>query len=216
MRKLFFYINLCASLVFCGPILQAAPKPAVAPISWELKFRFQDPQKVSVVVPGQSQPEVYWYMLYSVENQGDREVDFYPHFQLVTDTLQVIRSEIQVSPEAFRAIKRRSGDPLLVTPTKVMGRLLRGKDRAKHCVAIWRDFDFKAKGFKIYVRGLSGETIRLKNPVFDPKKPESEKNKRYFTLRKTLEIPYKFPGGLQMRTLAKPERIASDQRWVMR
>jgi hypothetical protein len=215
---------LCFLSAVLFQVLYAAPEPSVAPTSWELKFRFQDPQRVSVVLPGRSEPVVYWYMLYTVENPcdlkeespNDREVEFYPEFVLVTDNLQVIRSENKVSPEAFQAVKRRSEDELLLPPEKVLGRLLCGKDRARHSVAIWRDFDPEAKGFRIYVSGLSGEVSRLKNPVFDPNKPLSETNRRYFILRKTLEIPYKFPGGLSARSMAVPERVDDKQRWVMK
>jgi hypothetical protein len=155
-------------------------------------------------------------MLYTVENNTDREVDFYPRFDLVTDTLQVITSEIRVSAEAFQAIKRRSKDSFLLPPEKITGKLLRGRDRAKHGVAIWRDFDPQARSFRIYVSGLSGEFLRLKNPAFDRNKPENDSNKRYFTLRKTLEIPYKFPSGPESRHLTVPGRRAHQQKWIMR
>jgi hypothetical protein len=217
MHNQFVIKVLCAISAVPALAWAAVPEPAAALASWELTFRYQDPQRVSVVLPGQSKPVVYWYMLYSVENPGEREVDFYPQFELVTDTLRVVRSEIQVSPEAFQAIQRRSGDPLLLTPEKVIGRLLRGKDRAKHGVAIWRDFDPKAKAFKIYASGLSGEFARLENPTFDPKRPENTaKNRRYFVLRKTLVIPYKLPGSESTRTLAVPERQIGLQKWIMR
>jgi len=218
MRKPFLFIMLCLFCVVGSQGLTAAAKRplALTKAKWELKFRFQDPQRMSVIEPGRSEPVVYWYMLYAVENVGTREVDFYPEFELVTDTLKVIRGESKVSSEAFRAVKRRAGDELLTPPEKVIGRLLCGRDRAKRSVAIWRDFDPKAKKFKIYVSGLSSEKTRLKNPVFDPAKPESKKNKRYFLLRKTLEIPYKFPGSGSLRSLAVPERVTDKQGWVMR
>jgi len=217
MHNRFAIKVLCAISAVPALAWAAVPQPAVAPVSWELTFRYQDPQRVSVVLPGQSKPAVYWYMLYSVENAGEQEVDFYPQFELVTDTLRVVRSEIQVSPEAFQAIRCRSGNPLLLTPEKVIGRLLCGKDRAKHGVAIWRDFDPKAKGFKVYVSGLSGEVARLKNPTFDPKRPEdAAKNRRYYVLRKTLVIPYKLPGSESTRILAVPERQIDRQKWIMR
>jgi hypothetical protein len=198
---------------------QPAPvaiEPSAAPVSWELNFRFQDPERVSVVVPGKAEPVVYWFMLYSVENPGNEEVDFYPKFELVTNTLQVIQSEIRVSPEAFRAIGRRAEDPLLVTPERAIGKLLRGKDRARHSVAIFKDFDPKATSFTVFVSGLSGEFRREKNPAFDASKPESETNKRYFTFRKTLAIPYKFPGSPVTRRNVAPERLADKQQWLMR
>lgn len=216
-------LKLLATLILClAPQSRpaedyiTATQPSLAPVSWELKFRFQDPQRVSVVVPGQKEPVLYWYLLYTVENAGKQEVDFYPQFDLVTDTLRVVPSEIKVSPEAFKAIQRRANDPLLLTPEKVVGRLQRGADRARHGVAIFRDFDPKAKAFTVFAAGLSGEVKRVKNPGFDSKKPESDKNPRYIVLRKTLAIPYKFPGGETNRSQSIPERVVDGLKWEMR
>jgi len=216
MRKCFFKMALCVLAIPATAVLAELPTPAAAPVSWELRFRFQDPQRVSVVVPGQADPVVYWYMLYTVENPGDLEIDYLPRFELVTDTLKVVPSEVKVSPEAFQAIRRRSGDPLLLTPEKILGQLLCGKEHAKHGVAIWRDFDPRARAFRIYAQGLAGEMTRVKNPGFEPKKPETDANKRYFILHKTLEIPYKLPAGPTDRYRAIPVRQTDKQRWVMR
>lgn len=194
----------------------AEPKPALAPARWELRFRYQDPQRVSVDLPGESAPVVYWYMLYTVENDGPTEVDFYPAFELVTSTLRIVPSEQEVSPEAFKAIQRRANNDLLVPPHKMAGRLQRGKDRMRHGVAIWRDFDPKAQEFTIYVGGLSGETQRIKNPAFDPNLAEDAKNPRYFVFRKTLAVAYKLPGSPASRVMVKPERIPDGQKWIMR
>lgn len=199
-----------------GPATSSIPKPSISPVSWELKFRFQDPQKVSVMVPGQEKPVLYWYVPYVVENSGPNEVQFYPKFELVTDTLQVIPSEAHVSPEAFRAIQRRTGDALLLTPERAVGKLLVGQDRQRHGVAIWKNVDPATRSFTMYVTGLSGETVRLKNPGFDDQKPDSDKNQRYFILRKTLSVPYKLPGGESTRDLAVPEREDGNQKWIMR
>jgi hypothetical protein len=197
-------------------MLQAAPRPELAPEAWQLNFRFQDPQRISVFVPGQDKPVIYWCMLYRVINKTGRERMWYPEFELVTDTLQVIPAEKRVSPEAFAEIKRRANDPLLLPPEKVTGRLLQGEERARHGVAIFRDFDPQAKKFTIFVEGLSGELVRLKNYAFNPDKPVNEDNPRYFTLRKTLELPYKFPGSPTARTRTKPQRIPEKQDWIMR
>lgn len=216
MRKSLTAQSLCLTALMMAAGLQAAPAPSLAPVSWELKFRFQDPQRVSVYLPGQDEPVVYWYMLYRIENPGQQEVEFYPKFDLVTDRLEIVLSELTVSPEAYQAIFRRANNPLLVPPHKITGKLQCGKDRARHGVAIWRDFDEKARSFTIYVSGLSGETRRVKNPTFDPDKPEDETNKRYYTFRKTLAIPYAFPGSEQTRSGVKPERIQNGQKWTMR
>jgi hypothetical protein len=207
---------LCLLVVGPATLLAGTGQTRVATVSWELKFRFQDPQRVSVILPGRSEPVVYWYMLYSVENSSNREVDFFPEFTLLTDTMRVLKSEVLVSPEAFQAIRRRSGLTVLLSPEKVAGRLLRGEDQAKHGVAIWRDFDSAAKGFKIYVSGLSSEAAFLKNPAYDPGRPEDDSNKKAFLLRKTLEIPYRLPGSETMRRFAVPDRQADQQKWIMR
>jgi len=199
-----------------GAAVAQVPMPSATGKAWQLRFRFQDPQRVAVFLPDRAEPALYWYMLYTVTNTGDREVDFLPRFELVTSTLQVVPSEIKVSPEAFQAIRRRSGDPLLVPPEKAVGPLLCGKENARHSVAIWRDFDPKADGFRIFVRGLSGETMRVKNPAFKPDQPESDTNKRYFILYKTLEIPYKLPAGPRDRRTVPAVRQPDRQRWIMR
>jgi len=191
-------------------------EPSVVPVSWQLRFRFEDPRRVSVFLPGRTEPVVYWYMLYRVENPGPVEVDFLPRFELVTDTLKRVPSQIRVSPEAFRAIQRRSGNPLLVPPERAVGRLLCGRENARHSVAIWPDFDPQARGFRIYVGGLSGESRRVPNPAFDPSKVESETNKRYYVVFKTLEIPYKLPAGPATRMEVRPVRESDEQRWIMR
>ena len=66
----------------------------------------------------------------------------------------------------------------------------------------------------MYVAGLSGEIERLGNPVFNPDKPESAQNRRFYTLRKTLAIAYDLPGDPGTRGAAEPIRRGWD--WVMR
>ena len=216
-------LKLLATVMLC--LSQPAPKaddyvtatqPAIAPTSWELRFRFQDPKRIAVDVPGQKEPVVYWYMLYTIENPGKEEVEYYPEFDLMTDTLKVVHSEVRVSAEAFKAIQRRADDPFLLTPEKITGKIQRGEDRKKHGVAVFRDFDPKAKAFTIYVTGLSGEFKRIKNPGFDKEAKESSENPRYVLLRKTLGIPYKFPGGASTRDRAVPDRVIDGLKWVMR
>ena len=192
------------------------PTPAIASLAWNLNLRFQDPQRLSVMLPGESAPTVYWYMLYTVDNPSDREIDFYPSFEVVTDKLEVIRADRGVSPEAYQAVYRRARDPLLLPPEKIAGRILRGKDQARHGVAIWKDLEPRAKGFTVYVGGLSGESTRWKNPAIDPGKPEGPGNQRYFLLRKTLAIPYSLASSEASRSIAVPQRLAEKQSWVMR
>lgn len=216
MPKVLATMVLCAASLAFGQTSANRPEPALASTAWNLHFRFQDPQRVSVVEPGQNEPVVYWYMVYTVENQSDQELFFYPEFQIVTDTMQVVSSGAGVSPEAYEAVFRRANNPLLLPPEKVAGRILRGKDRARHGVAIWRDFDSKARTFTVHVSGLSGEVMRWKNPAFNPDKPEGSDNQRYFLLRKTLAVPYTLPGSEASRAASVPRRNPEGQKWVMR
>ena len=71
MVKSFKIIMLGLMALAATQLLPAAVKPSLAPVSWELTFRFQDPQRVSVFVPGRSEPVVYWYMLYTIENTNE-------------------------------------------------------------------------------------------------------------------------------------------------
>ena len=213
MRNFFIALGLGFVPAVAG---HAAPQPSVVPRKWELNFRFTDPQRIAVEVPGRAEPVVYWYMLYTVENRTGEAQDFYPTFEIVTDTLQVVESDVGVSPEAFRAVQRRWNDPLLLEPSRINGRLLVGEDRAKRGVAIWPDFDPRAREFTVYVRGLSGETTWVKNPAFDETQPPGPKNQRFMVLHKTLSIRYRLPGGIGARAGAVPERLGDEPKWVMR
>jgi hypothetical protein len=192
------------------------PQPSPSPVSWELDFRFLDPQRIEVQVPGASGPEVFWYMVYTVTNHTGRTQRFFPTFQLVTDDLRVIDTDMGISALVFDAIRERHRrtHPDLVHPTKAIGDLLTGDDNALESVAIWRGVESDANAVAIYVAGLSGEARLARNPTFDPARPEGPENLKQFTLRKTLEIRYNLRGDASARTLVEPERVSV--RWVMR
>jgi hypothetical protein len=192
------------------------PQPSPTPISWELDLRFLDPQRIEVQVPGASAPEVYWYMVYTVTNHSGRTQGFFPTFQLVTDDLHVVDTDMGISALVFEAIRERHRrtHPDLVHPTKAIGDLLTGDDYARESVAIWRGVDSDANRIAIYIAGLSGEARVMANPTFDPARPEGPENPKQFTLRKTLEIRYNLRGDAAARTLVEPERAGI--RWIMR
>ncbi len=203
---------------FCGSASATAqvPKPSRAAVSWELKFSFSDPQRISLTLPGTNQPTTYWYMLYTVENDSNRDVPFYATAELVTASLQVIKGGEQISPTVYDAIKTRHKitHPFMIYPSRVSGTLLQGEDNAKTSMVVFRQFNYEDNAFSIYFSGLSGEIKQQPNPSFDASQPESKKNPRTFTLRKTLEIKYELPGDETTRRLAKP--IRGERRWVMR
>jgi hypothetical protein len=204
-----------ATLVLVG-LGQGAPTPRLAPTRWELEFAFRDPMRISLTLPGDSGPTTFWYLLYTVTNNSGQEVDFYPTFDIVTDTLQTVEGGAEISPRVQDAIRARhkSEYPFFIEPTKVSGKLLQGEDNARASCAIFRGFDPQASRFTIYVAGLSGEIQRARNVAFDPKKPESDENPKFYTLRKTLAITYDLPGDPQTRKAATPVRVSRE--WVMR
>lgn len=204
-------------------------EPSPTPTSWELELRFEDPHRVEVQLPGESEPHVYWYMLYTVTNRSGRTQSFFPQFQFVTEDLAVHDTDMGISPLVFDTIRERHRQlyKYLVTPTKAIGELRVGDDNARESVAIWRDIDLRQNSFTIYVSGLSGEVRVVKNPSHNPGKPETQKqvgpdgierdipvNPRNFTLRKTLEIDYTLPGSPLARPFVEAERQRT--RWIMR
>ncbi len=206
------------------------PEPAPRPISWELEFRFLDPQRITVQLPDQAEPEVYWYVVYTAVNNSGHTQNFFPISEIVTDELVVLKTDMGISPLVFDAIRERHRvtHPDLVHPTKAIGPLRVGDDYARESVAIWRGVDLSANSFRLYVAGLSGETQFLPNPLFDPEQPETgpvlesgdegvdkpSGNLRYFALRKTLEIDYTLPGSPGARAAVAPQR--GPTRWIMR
>lgn len=169
----------------------AQPKPSPIPIRWELDFEFEDPQRISVELPGQDKPQTFWYVLYRVENNTGRERIFYPTFEIVTRRDEVVesadgdgvavpggrevfRADRNIHPLVFRAIQQRHKltRPFLIEPVQVLGRLLQGEDNAKSSAAIWAALDPQADSFVLYIGGLSGETAQVVNPGYDPDRPE--------------------------------------------
>lgn len=198
------------------PVSAEVPKPSVVPRGWQLGFEFQDLERITVVLPGDKHPTTFWYLLYTVTNNTGADVEFYPSFHLVTETLRVVDGGDSISPSVYDAItsREKKSYPFFRNPLRMCGKLLQGPDNARISAAVFRDFDPEANSFTVYVAGLSGEIIRLSNPAFDPGTPETHENPRFFVLRKTLAISYDLPGDPETRRGATPVRRGTD--WVMR
>ncbi|MCH7702946.1 MAG: hypothetical protein IID37_14785, partial [Planctomycetes bacterium] len=105
-------VYLCAlspllGLAVAGVDSTGAPTPGLIPRSWELDFTFHDPQRITVQHAGQTEGTTYWYLLYSVTNQTDRDVEFHPTFELVTDSMQKSIGGEEISTTVFEAIRVR-------------------------------------------------------------------------------------------------------------
>lgn len=216
---------LAVALLAVPWIGRAEPKPNPAPTEWELKFTFQDPQRIEVHLPGQRLPKTYWYMLYHIVNNTGEDRDFVPVIERVAEidselpadkveanpklapAITTSRQLVGLDPVVFRAIKSRHArtNPFLVAPVDAITRVKQGKDNVLDSVAVFDDLDPRVARFTIYVGGLSGERTRQVNPAFDAKKPQDDvKNPRWFVLQKTLTIPYVLAGDPQTRGTAVP------------
>ncbi|MFQ5463577.1 MAG: hypothetical protein ACE5E5_13255 [Phycisphaerae bacterium] len=216
MRKWVLTILMVGSYAAMGRPAEAAPKPKIAPATWQVDFAFDDPQRITLKAPGDLEPTTYWYLLFTVTNNTGRDVPFYPSFRLVTDALQVVEGGAGIAPHVYEAIfaRHRLQAPYITEPFRITGTLLQGEENARMSVAVFRMFDANASKFTIYVSGLSGDVERVRNPDFDPTRAESDSNVRFFMLRRTLAIDYALPGDEEARFAATPMR--RSRRWIMR
>ncbi len=199
-----------------APQALAAPKAELVASSWQLDLEFSDPQRISIVLPGDSHATTFWYLLYEVTNNTRRDVEFYPSFRLVTDTLTIVEGGAEVSPSVYTAISGRHGKeyPFFAPPHKVTGTLRQGEENARASAAVFREFDPQASKFTVFVAGLSGELAKIANPSAADAKARSGDVPRSYVLRRTLAISYDLPGDPKTRNLAKP--IRRNREWVMR
>ncbi len=205
------------------------PKPSPIAIAWEIEFKFVDLQRIEIKSRETGEMEIYWYMVYTATNLSDRAQHFFPMFKIVTEDLTATESDMGLDPLIFKAIKERYRKtyPYLVPPIKAIGNLMSGDDNARESVAIWPQIDLDVNNFSVFVAGLSGERRFMRNPQYDSSKPETvvvtdaagqkrerTVNPKFFTLRKTLEIPYHLPGSPDTRGRSEPRR--GQPRWIMR
>jgi len=195
--KRFFYGILGISAVIAS-ICLAAPEPAIvpAPGQWTVDVRFTHPQQIVLPTRADNQPMRFWYV----------------KCDLMTDTFQITPANKAVTPAVFEQIKKRhrSRYPFLEPLTKAGNRILQGEDNTKDIAVIWPDFDVKAKNIKVFIAGLSNETVVIDHPVA---KDQSGLPIKVF-LRKTLELSYAFKGDPTLRSGAG--LTYKGKRWIMR
>jgi len=210
-----FACFIIAALLLANSALVAEarkfPEPSPFPISWELDFKHSAPRRIIVDAPGASTPMAYWYMTYTVTNRTGIEQNFFPMFELVAADGKAYKGDFLISDEVFNVIKKRENNPLLEKAEKLGGELRQGEDQAKDGVVIWKEPPSSMRTFNIYVYGLSGEHVIMKD---DDGKTISDKDGPVI-LRKTLELTYSIRGGTG--AYVEPNQIESKpERWVMR
>ncbi len=209
-----FVCGMLAILAVTACVSLAAPEPAIVqgPYDWTVDVTFEHPQQIILQLSGDKEPRRYWYTIITLTNMTNRDVDFYPKCELMTDTFQIIPAGKSVSEAVFEQIKRRHQGryPLLESLEKTDNRILQGEDNMKDIAIIWPDFDLRAKGIKVFIAGLSNETVVIDHPTA---KDETGKPDKVY-LQKTLELNYKFGGDAAFRSDAK--LIYEGKDWIMR
>lgn len=195
-------------------ICLAAPEPAVVPGPdiWMINTMFMHPRQI-VLKTTAGKPIRFWYMILTLTNKTGRDIDFYPKCDLMTDTFQVIPAYKDVPEVVFEMIKRRHQDNyrFLESLESTSNKLLQGEDNAKDVAVIWHDFDAKAGSIKVFIAGLSNETVAIDHPV--AKDEQTGKPVKVY-LRKTLELNYDLASDPALRSGA--DLTYKDKRWVMR
>lgn len=207
MRRLAAYVlTLCLCLATTLSPTQSArayPEPAIVSPSWSLEAQVQAPEAISIEdVDGSIR--WFWYITYKVVNPTDQDLLFIPEITIANDNGQIINTGENVPPTVFPAIKERLGNPLLLSPVQVVGKLLQGEDFAREGVAIWPVPEGDVDAFSVFIAGLNGETQNITNPLTG----ES------VLVRRTLMLEYKSPGNFT-RPQEQPI-IEAGRREVMR
>jgi hypothetical protein len=201
-----FVVTTCVSF--------SAPEPAIVQNlgDWTVNVTFEHPQQIVLPQAAPGTPKRFWYIIVTLVNNTNQDVDFYPKCELMTDTFQILPAAVNVPPAVFELIKTRhkSKYPFLESLQATDNRILQGEDNAKDIAIIWPDFDVRATGFQVFISGLSNETIAVDHPILTDENGMPVK----VYLRKTLDLIYNLRGDTNLRS---DLGVAyKGKRWVMR
>jgi len=210
-------VSLSGACAVLGVCLLAGgyPKPNPYPLSWELKFEHGHPRRLLITPRGSDQPQAYWYMTFTVTNEGRDDVKFLPVFEMLTEDGRVLRSDDNVPPIVLETIRLREKSRHLMSITDIAGPLRVGPDQAKDGVAIWREPASEMGQFSIFVKGLSGEATILKDEKGqDVTQPGPDGKPAPVVLWKTLALHYHVAGDDRAPGHDVCELVG--QEWIMR
>jgi len=209
-----FLVISCFTAV-CVTCLWAYPEPAIVPAArdWTLDVVYDQPQQITVKMPGTGQNKRFWYIILTMTNNSDNlDVPFYTDCALMTDTFQVVSAGKGVTQAVFDKIKlRHQGKyPYLEPLEHTDNRVLQGSDNTRDIAIIWPDFDPNAKNVTLFITGLSNETAVIDHPM----KTDESGNPLKIYLRKTLALNYSIGGDAKLHATAK--LAYKTKKWVMR
>ncbi len=192
----------------------AAPEPAIVPAygQWTVDVEFTNLQQIILPTRDVNGRERYWYTIITLTNNTGADIDFYPKCDLMTDNFQILSEGTFVSPMVFQQIKKlhQSKYPFLENLETAGNRILQGSDNTKDIAVIWSDFKKDASGIKVFITGLSNETVVINHPI------DLDENGRpvEIFLRKTLELSYKIKGD--SLSSGADNLVFEGKRWIMR
>ena len=148
--------------------------------------------------------EGYWCLTYTVTNLTGTDRQWMPKVEMLDDQGRIHSAGRSVSPSITKAVKELLGNPLLEDQFQVIGPLRHGRDNAKDGLLIWSAEPCDATELTIFVRGVSGETETVEDPM----------TKSPVVLYKTARLEYRVPGDVKHKPMAQ---IAVESRdWVFR
>jgi hypothetical protein len=210
-QRIALLLVVLAALICPQRSANAYPVPSKYPVSWELKFEYERPRRIVVEVPGESVPKAYWYLPFTVINKTDQDVNFLPVFEMVSKSGKVARSDRNIPKAVFDRVKNAIGNKLLEPMISVAGKLHVGEDQAKDSVAIWEEPEAEMGSFSLFIRGLSGESVELKD---DAGTAINDKDGKPIILFKTMQLDYTVSGD---EVYAGNDPVKNvKQSWVMR
>jgi len=212
MRSLVFgALTICAIMTY---VSFSAPEPAIVPNpgDWTVDVTFSHPQQILLQPDALGTPRRFWYIILTLVNNTNLDIDFYSQCDLMTDTFEIIPAGRNVSPMVFELLKTRhkSRYPFLEPLQKAGNKILQGEDNAKDIVVIWPDFDAQANNLQVFISGLSNETVAIDHPV---EKDEMGRPIQVY-LRKTLELNYSLRSDPAVRS--DSDIAYKGKRWIMR
>ena len=212
MKRSFYGILGILFLIVC--LSQAAPEPVVVSESgrWTIDTEFTHPQQIIMQGKSGNQLMRFWYVIITLTNKTDLDVNFYPKCELMTDTFQIIPESKSIESKVFEQIRKRhrSKYPFLKPLHAADNKILQGENNAIDLAIIWPDFDKKAQNIKIFITGLSNETAVINHPV--AKDQEGIPLKVF--LRKTLELSYNLKGD--PASVSGSNLQFEGKRWIMK
>lgn len=213
MGKSTFYF-LAALIIVSANTSWAFPEPAVVQDNneWTLDVAFDHPQQVSINIPGEANPQSFWYIILSLTNNSNQDVPFYPSCDLVTNTFKIVPAGTKAQQVVFAQIKRKHEGkyPFLELIDFADNKILQGQDNAIDVAIIWENFDKDAKSVDLFIAGLSNETVVLDHPT----NTDDNGNPEKIILKKTLDLEYAIGGDKKLRSTAT--LLFKEKSWVMR